>query len=180
MEESGERYWSAPTLPEILPAETAEHPDLRKTLQVWAEVRGARAMPAREEITPKHLRHALSRIHLYDVLDGGADFRFRLVGSGVFPGLAGDQTGRLLSEHPDPGIRLRFAAALKHVVETGRPACSRSRRQTGDLLSDARTEGLWLPLAAEGGLAHVLAHSALTVLEPGSAGFGVRPEGSGD
>lgn len=173
--EHGE-YWSAPTPAELRPIETLDHPDLKATFDYWRRVKGERAMPAREEILPKELRQALRTIHLYDVLDDG-DYRLRLVGSGVFPGLSEDQTGKRLSEHPDPGIRLRFAAALNHVVATGAPVRSVSLRKTGDLLHDAHTEGLWLPLGAGDRVEHVLAQSALAILEPGSEGFGDKPNG---
>ncbi len=168
-------YWSAPTLPRILAADTVEAADLRLTLDCWRRLKGSRKMPARAEISPRDFKHALRTVHIYDVLDAGADFRFRLVGSGVFPGLQQDQTGRLLSEHPDPGVQLRFAAALKRVVETGEPVRSLSLRQTGNLLNDAYTEGLWLPLGDADEVIHVLAHSSLHAVKPGSASFGTKP-----
>jgi hypothetical protein len=176
MEESKKPpYWSAPTPPQIAPAETVEDPGLRATFAYWTKLKGARAMPARTEISPKDIRHALSRVHIYDVIEDGADFRMRLVGTNVFPGLEEDQTGKLLSEHPDPGVRLRFAAALAHVAKTGSPARSISHRQTGSLLGDAHTEGLWLPLGAGDRVEHVLAQSVLVAIAPGTSGFGAKP-----
>lgn len=169
--EHGE-YWSEPTPVELRPIETLEHPDLKATYEYWRRVKGERAMPARREISPKELRQALRTIHLYDVLEGGGDYRLRLIGTGVFPGLADDQTGKLLSEHPDPGIRLRFAGALNHVVANVAPVRSISLRKTGNMLHDAHTEGLWLPLGENGHVDHVLAQSALAVLEPGNEDFG--------
>lgn len=134
-------------------------------------------MPSRTEIAPKDIKHALRTIHIYDVVDGGTDFRVRLVGTGVFPGLEADQTGRLLSEHPDPGVRLRFAVALKHVVQTVEPARSLSLRKTGDLLRDAHTEGLWLPLGDGDRVEHVLAQSSLKTIAPDSSDFAGKPDG---
>ena len=132
-------------------------------------------MPARAEIAPKDIKRSLHMIHIYEVLDGGADFRARLIGTGVFPGLGANQTGKLLSEHPDPGIRQRFAAALKHVVETCEPVRSLSLRKTGDLLNDAHTEGLWLPLGDEDRVEHVLAQSTLKIITPESSDFAGKP-----
>ncbi len=165
-------YWSEPTPAELRPIETLEHPDLKATYDYWRRVTGDRPMPARAEISPKELRQTLRTIHIYDVLDGGADYRLRLVGTGVFPGLSDDQTGKLLSEHPDPGIRLRFAGALNHVVANVAPVRSISLRKTGQMLYDAHTEGLWLPLGQDGRVEHVLAQSTLATLAPGSKGFG--------
>lgn len=172
MEQPGTvRYWSAPTPPELRPAETVEDPDLRETLGYWLRLRGTRRMPARTEIAPKEIKRGLRTIHIYDIVAGGADFRVRLVGTGVFPGLDEDQTGKLLSDHPDPGIRLRFAVALKHVAQTGEPVRSLSLRKTGNLLSDAHTEGLWLPLGEGDRVEQVLAQSSLKTIMPDSSDF---------
>ena len=160
-------YRSAPTPAEIHPVETVMDPELRATLAYWNRVRGTRAMPTRADISPKELRRSLRHIHMYDVMEGGRDFRARLVGTGVFPGLDEDQTGKLVSAHPDPGIRLRFGALLSHVAATGMPARSLSVRVTGSLLMDARTEGLWLPLGEGRTVQQILVHSSLTPIQPG-------------
>ena len=161
------------------PAETVEDPDLRATLDYWLRLRGSRKMPSRTEIAPKDIKHALRTIHIYEVVDGGADFRARLVGTGVFPGLATDQTGKLLSEHPDPGVCLRFAVALRHVAATGEPVRSLSLRKTGNLLSDAHTEGLWLPLGEADRVEQVLAQSSLKIIMPDSSDFAGKAVGAG-
>lgn len=170
-------YWSAPTPPELCPAATVEDPELQATLDYWLRLKGGRRMPSRTEITPKEIKRALRTIHIYDVVAGGADFRARLVGTGVFPGLDDDQTGKLLSDHPDPGVRLRFSVAMKHVVKTAEPVRSLSLRKTGDLLRDAHTEGLWLPFGEGDHVEHVLAQSSLKTIMPDSADFAGKPEG---
>lgn len=153
-------------MPEIQRADSVKDPQLRRTLDLWLALKGDRAMPSRAEFSPKQLRHDLRCIHMYDVLSGGQEFRARLVGTGVYPGLDDDQTGKLVSEHPDQGVRLRFAAILRHVVETASPVRSLSLRLTGHLLHDMRTEGLWLPLGEGNGVEIVLAHSSLTPIAP--------------
>jgi len=169
-------YQSAPLPAEIHPVDSVEDANLRFTLDYWRQLRGARPMPARTEILPRDLKHCLRYIHIYEVVDDGADFRARLVGTSVFPGLDEDQTGKLVSQHPDPGIRLRFAALLRHVQMTSEPARSISRRITGSLLHDLYTEGLWLPLGEDGRVQHVLAQSCLRQITPGSNAFGSRPD----
>jgi len=162
MEEHGMHLFrSEPTPPDIRSADTVESADLRYVLEHWRTLKGVRAMPQRGEITPRDLKRCLPTVHIYDVIGGGADFRARLVGTGVYPGLDEDQTGKLISEHPDPGVRLRFMLVLRHVVETAEPARSVSFRRTGSLLHDMRTEGLWLPLGEGSGVENVLAISAL-------------------
>jgi len=138
-----------------------EDPELRHLLDYWNRLRGDRAMPTRTEIDPKEIRRSLRFVHMYDVVEGGEDFRTRLVGSSVFPGLATDQTGRLVSEHPDPGVRLRFAVLLRHVLAHRAPARSVSLRQTGSAVTDRRTEGLWLPLGHDDTVEQILVQSSL-------------------
>ena len=163
-------FWSEPTRPEIRAADTVEDPDLRFMLDHWRALRGDRRWPRRTDFVPRAIKRCLRMVHIYELVDNGADFRARLIGTGVFPGLAADQTGKLVSEHPDPGVRLRFGLILTHVVKTGEPARSLARRFTGPLLHDARTEGLWLPLGLDDRLEHVLAVSSLNFIAPGAAG----------
>ena len=162
-------YRSTPTPPEIHPADSVEDPDLRHLLDYWNRLRGARAMPARAELAPKALRRSLRYVHMYDVVEGGQEFRARLVGTAVYPGLDNDQTGKLISEHPDPGVRLRFAVLLRHVVTHRAPARSVSLRQTDRAATDRRTEGLWLPLGESDSVEQILVQSSLRPLDrPGA------------
>lgn len=160
-------YRSEPVPPEIHPADSVADANLRFLLDHWHGLRGQRRWPARADLSPRAIKHCLRVIHLYDVVDGGADFRARLVGTTVYPGLTEDQTGRLISEHPDPGVRLRFSAAMKQVLAEGEPVRTVSRRLTGTRLHDARTEGLWLPLGAGELIEHILAISSLHFVPPG-------------
>ena len=160
------KFQSAPLPADIFPADTVEDATLRTTLEYWRRLKGDRRMPMRAQIVPKDLRHCLRYIHIYDVVDDGIDFRARLVGTGVFPGLDDDQTGKLVSKHPDPGIQLRFGTILRHVFTFGEPARSISRRITGSLMNDMNTEGLWLPLGEGDRVQHVLAQSSLRRMGP--------------
>ncbi len=163
-------FRSKPTPAEIHPASSVEDPDLRQMLDYWHRLAGTRRMPARSEISPKEIGRSLRLVHIYEPVEGGADFRVRLVGSSVFPFLDIDQTGKLVSENPDPGVRLRFSALLHHVLDTREPARSLSLRITGSPMTDARTEGLWLPLGVEDRVQHILAQSSLRPITPGFAG----------
>jgi len=49
----------------------------------WSGKRGQRAMPCRADIDPGDVRALLPHILLIDVLEGGADFRYRLVGTEI-------------------------------------------------------------------------------------------------
>lgn len=159
-------FRSEPTPPEIHTAESVIDAGLRATYEHWLRLKGARAMPTRAEVVPRDLKHSLRCVHIYDVVNHGEDFRARLVGTGVYPGLDDDQTGKLVSEHPDPGVRLRFGLVMQRVVATGLPLRSLSMRRTGSLLHDARTEGLWLPLGEAGQVEQILAQSNFANLPP--------------
>lgn len=47
----------------------------------WLDKRGARSMPSRSDISPAQLKAQLPHILLADVIDGGMDFLYRLVGT---------------------------------------------------------------------------------------------------
>ena len=166
MPEHATHYWSEPTPPEIHSADTVENENLRFMLGYWRELRGDRRWPNRADLSPRRMKHCLRAVHIYDILEGGADFRARIVGTAVYPRLEQDQTGRLISEHPDPGVRLRFGLLLRQVWATGEPARSVSLRHTGAALHDAHTEGLWLPLGTAERMEHILAVSSVTFVPP--------------
>jgi len=56
------------------------------------------ALPRRDQILPSELKAWLPYVLLADVVDGGSDFRYRLVGTRITPDFATPPTGRLMSE----------------------------------------------------------------------------------
>ncbi|MGH6873184.1 MAG: PAS domain-containing protein [Rhizomicrobium sp.] len=64
----------------------------------WRRRGGARAMPRRIDIAPFDMKRHLPHILLADVIDGGADFRYRLVGSELQRYFVGNPTGKAMSE----------------------------------------------------------------------------------
>ena len=64
----------------------------------WSKKCGARAMPARQDISPAQLKAQLPHILLIDVVEGGADFRYRLIGTYLRQFFPVDPVGRLMSE----------------------------------------------------------------------------------
>jgi hypothetical protein len=64
----------------------------------WTAKRGGREIPRRADIVPSELKPRLSDILLVDVVDGGRDFRYRLVGSRLHRSFSGNPTGKLMSE----------------------------------------------------------------------------------
>jgi hypothetical protein len=74
-------------------------PVLASVREYWNEKRGARAMPGRDDISPADfIRSHLPHILLADVVDGGADFRYRLVGTQLREFFYDEPSGKLMSD----------------------------------------------------------------------------------
>jgi hypothetical protein len=127
--------------PEILAAESVQDADLRVLLAHWEKLRSARlqeAMPLRA-VASAEIGRLLKYMHLCDVLDDGADFRWRIVGIAAFPGMH-FLTGQLVSEHPDKETREHFPVLMRAVVDGKKPVRGLMLRPSGNLV-----ESLWLP-----------------------------------
>jgi hypothetical protein len=90
-------------------------------LAIWQRIRANRIAPTREEITLGMVRGLSSHFWLIDVIDGGADFRFRLTGDRIVQFLDNNPTGKLLSQLKDGTFRQRMMAAFSHSVQTRQP-----------------------------------------------------------
>jgi hypothetical protein len=73
--------------------------DQRTLLDYWLSKRGNRRMPSRADIDPAELVGLLPNLMLVDVVEEGARFRFRLVGTRVARASGEDRTGRFLDEY---------------------------------------------------------------------------------
>lgn len=130
--------------PQLHPVESVQDADLRTLLAHWERMRNARVnevMPLRA-VASAEIGRLLKYMLLCDVMDEGADFRWRIIGIGAFPGL-GDLIGQSVSQHPDMGVRLRYPIMMRAVVEGKKPVRGVALRQTsgGAYLA----EFLWLP-----------------------------------
>ena len=75
-----------------------DDPILGPALAYWIEKRGNRLMPSRRDIDPTEIpRKILPNLQLIDVVDGGARFRYRLIGTATVEAYGRDFTGL----HPD-------------------------------------------------------------------------------
>jgi hypothetical protein len=84
-------FWSP--APDQLPLE-----GLRFLLKYWDIARGRAAMPPVGAIDPLALKPVLGNIIILDVLENGADFRFRLFGTEVAAAARNDWTGSTVDE----------------------------------------------------------------------------------
>lgn len=137
-------YSIAISSPQIFPADSTEDGDLCCLLAHWKKLQAARPageMPLRV-VASAEIGRLLKYTHLCDVIDGGADFRFRIVGLAAFPSLE-SLAGKLVSAHPDMGARHRLPIFMREVVKTGEPVRGMSLRETGH--GSFHFESIWLP-----------------------------------
>lgn len=110
----------------------------------WEKLRSGRGdepLPLRA-VASAEIGRLLKFMHLCEVVDGGRDFRWRIVGVGVFPDL-GSLSGQLVSQHPDMGVRLRFPILMRAAVQAKKPVRGTAIRET--VAAAYRLESIWLP-----------------------------------
>lgn len=98
-----------------------DNPALEFLRSYWEERRGDRKMPSRADMNPADLKPYLGNIAMVDVLDGGAEFRYRVVGTLLTQYFLTDPTGKTLSEawpNPKGPVASRARANLVNIVQT--------------------------------------------------------------
>jgi hypothetical protein len=79
------------------------HAKLRDLWLYWAAKKGP-GLPGRAAIQPEEMRDFLGHLLLMDVVEGGADFRYRLHGTSLISLFGGDLTGQLVSSLVVEGV----------------------------------------------------------------------------
>ena len=124
-------------------------PVLRTTLDYWEQRRGARAMPRRRNIDPAELRQVLPHVQITEVIDGGARFRYRLVGTAIVEAFGAEFTGKYVDELVS-GERDSFVhACYRAVCAARRPAFVRSKYITTKNV-DLTANRVLAPLSEDG------------------------------
>lgn len=72
--------------------------------------------PGRRDIDPAEMRRFLPQIYMFDVVEPGPRFRFRLVGTAV-ASIIGDLTGQFIEQTLTPDILPRHTAHMIDVTE---------------------------------------------------------------
>src|SRR3546814_12665218 len=76
----------------------ADAPDeLRRLVAYWIARAAGRPMPGLSDIDPVEIPWALSRVYVVRVVDGGADFVYRLAGAALTRRYPGSLAGRRLT-----------------------------------------------------------------------------------
>jgi len=123
---------------------------LKPVLEYWHEAKNGRSAPSWTDFDLMRLPSQLiPTTSVVDVIDGGADFRYRFWGSGFTTVLGYDLTGQLASELSPNSLA---DVAMKHhreVVEKKRPVANVAEVEENGLLLSFRVV-LRLPLSNNG------------------------------
>lgn len=98
------------------------HVELQFLIRHWDYLRGHGRLPRHSRIDPLDMQEALGFLMLLEVIDGGADYRYRLYGSKVADRSGVDMTGRRLSDFEiEPLTKRFFIAGYRAVVRRREP-----------------------------------------------------------
>ena len=75
-----------------------DSPVLKLAADYWRSLRGGRRFPAREDLRPRDMTGFLRDMALVKVIDGGADYEFRIVGDAQAQAYSIPLQGRRISE----------------------------------------------------------------------------------
>jgi hypothetical protein len=133
-----------------VPEEAAVSERLKDMLETWTRIAAGRIGPRREEITPALLRGALPWVWFVDVIDGGADFRFRLGGDRVIQFMGRRYAGELLSASQSDPFFQRMRAMFVACTRQERPIAIGPERSIKKGREFFEMEVLALPLSEDG------------------------------
>jgi hypothetical protein len=137
-----------------------DDPILGSAFAFWMEKRAGRLMPCKRDIDPVEIPpKILPNLQIIDVIDGGARFRYRLIGTALAEAYGRDFSG----QHPDemfPKDRLRYIVGIYHTIcRTKAPLFSRNKYLTTKNI-DLIASRIYMPLSEDG----VNVHHILGVL----------------
>lgn len=128
-----------------------QSPILQLGLSAWNKLRGARGMPAPEDIDPLRLpRQILPHVSLLEIeRNPELRFRWRLLGTHITTWLNRDMTGRYWDDIYDARTLAKLARGPRWVIEHMAPLrCMGSNFRVDDTY--LRSESLDMPLSSDG------------------------------
>jgi len=126
---------------------TPKNPRIAEFLRLWQSKLRGDSLPARSDFTMEDLRTFLGRIGILDVVDAGADFRFRLYGSSVASAYKGEMTGKSVSDFR-PNFRAAIVPGYRRCYETRQPHYD--LLEIDDPVMLYKWERIVVPLASDG------------------------------
>ena len=115
--------------------------------RLWQSKRGGRTLPARSDFGHRELVPWFGNLILLDVVNGGADYRYRLFGVTLAQEAGFDMTGKLLSEYPLKDRLPHFYEVFAQVLRNRAPALS---EHDPGVTNVRRRRRLILPLGKDG------------------------------
>jgi len=94
---------------------------LRRTFVHWRNKACGRIGPKRDEINPQELKFALRWVWMWDVVDGGRDFHFRLGGERIKSFMGDHAKIQRLSEFPPSEFSDEIRYVFRECVKTRMP-----------------------------------------------------------
>lgn len=134
----------------IAPSDITAKP-LAAGLEYWISKRRTDGrLPRRQDLDPVDIPAILPYIELTDVINGGTDFRFRLVGTHLVDIDGINPTGQYLSQFFQVSSYKEYQFDLyHHVLKSRSPVYSRSVIPVIETNNIFKTERLYCPLSAD-------------------------------
>lgn len=99
----------------------ADHPQVQAFADLWHGKRGTRVIPRRDDFDIEDLGPWMGFVIIMDVIDGGADFRYRLIGTGITTFLRRDYSGRTVMESDYGDARAKIVDTFRKPVQVLAP-----------------------------------------------------------
>lgn len=144
---------------ELITLDRLESPAVIAGYAYWQNLRGTRRFPSRQDMRPRDFASLLRDMLLVQVLDGGADFEFRISGDAHVQAYTILFQGRRLNEFVEmaPAFCLALRSVFTHVVQTGSPSALRGRMGPDFPKANyAYCENVFLPLGVNDTVDHIL------------------------
>jgi hypothetical protein len=125
-------------------------PKINRALSYWNEKRQNRAMPARRDISPFEIKDVLPIVQFYDVVDGGASYRVRLLGTDVARLFDKDPTGKLFDRGSDSKLVTRMLTIFDQVMSKRKPLIARAEHTAIEKVNHSPIESIYCPLSDDG------------------------------
>ena len=136
----------------FLTLDEIDQPVVLQGVALWQELRGTRKFPSRSDVTPRGLGPLLRNTLLIAVIDGGADYQFRIVGDAPVVALGRNFQGVCLSEMDETG-NMRGVTCRElygSVVRTGEPRAIRGCMASNiERMFPIQCEAVFLPLGPD-------------------------------
>ena len=131
-----------------------DDPVLGTALAYWIEKRGDRRMPSRRDIDPIEIpRKTLPNLQIIDVINGGARFRYRLVGTATVEAYGEDFTGRYPDEIFPADLR-DFIHGIYRQVSVWKAPLFLSNRYVTAKGFELASQRIYMPLSDDNAEAH--------------------------